>query len=248
MATVLVVEDDDVTRLLLESGLRAAGHWVRAAASAEEAHVELRTSGTPEVLVTDLFMPGGSGLGLVRTLRDDPLLAEVPVVVLSGRALPGDVERAQALGAVFLTKPLSMPELTAAVDAAAAAGPAALATALRARVAEVGAEGAGEDEDDQRALLHRLLTLFVEQAPVTAGAVERAVTSGDAVALEAAAHRLRGSAAVLGADRLARLCADLEDRARDGELPGAVAVRTALRSEVAAVCRVFTGLVAELGA
>jgi len=118
MATVLVVEDEDVTRLLLESGLRSAGHWVRAAASVAEAHAELAHSGVPEVVVTDMFMPGGSGLSLVSALRADPLLADVPVIFLSGRALPGDVERGEALGATYLTKPLSLPELTAAIDAA----------------------------------------------------------------------------------------------------------------------------------
>ena len=243
MATVLVVEDEDVTRLLLESGLRGAGHWVRAAASVEEAHAELAHSGVPEVLVSDMFMPGGSGLSLVSALRADPLLADVPVIFLSGRALPGDVERGEALGATYLTKPLSLPELTAAIDAVVQATPAALEGAVRGRVEELG----GAADDEERALFARLLTLFVEQAPVNADAVERAVETRNATALEETAHRLGGAAATLGADRLARLCAELEDRGRRRDLPAVVPVRTALRREVAVATRVFSELAEELG-
>jgi CheY-like chemotaxis protein/HPt (histidine-containing phosphotransfer) domain-containing protein len=243
VATVLVVEDEDVTRLLLETSLRGAGHWVRAAASVAEAQAELAHSGVPEVLVTDMFMPGGSGLSLVNALRADPLLAEVPVIFLSGRALPGDVEAGESLGATYLTKPLSMPQLTAAIEAALLAGPTALDGAVRNRVEELG----GAEDDEERGLFTRLLTLFVEQAPVSAEAVERAVAAGNAADLETSAHRLKGAAATLGADRLARLCGELEDRARAGEVPAAVPVRTALRREVATACRVFRELAEELG-
>lgn len=218
MATVLVVEDEEVTRLLLESSLRGAGHWVRAAASVEEAHAELAHSGVPEVLVTDMFMPGGSGLSLVSALRADPLLADVPVIFLSGRALPGDVEAGQALGATYLTKPLSLPALTAAIDAAVQATPAALEGSARARVAELG----GAEDDEERALFARLLTLFVEQAPAYAHAVERAAETRNA--------------------------SELESRGRERDLPAIVPVRTALRREVAVATRVFAGLAEELGA
>jgi HPt (histidine-containing phosphotransfer) domain-containing protein len=122
------------------------------------------------------------------------------------------------------------------------ATPAALEGAERGRVEELG----GAEDDEERALFARLLTLFVEQAPANADAVERAVESRNATALEETAHRLGGAAATLGADRLARLCAELEARGRLRDLPAVVPVRTALRREVAVATRVFRELTEEL--
>ena len=242
MARVMVVEDDDVTRLMLESGLRAAGHWVQTAASMAEAEALVEWAGHPDVLVTDMFMPGGSGLNLVAALRENPAGATVPVIFLSGRALPGDVEAGRALGATYLTKPLSMPSLTAAIDEAVAAGAVAVETTARARLDDLG----GAESPDERELFVQLLTLFLQQAPDQVDALEEALAAGNAGAVERGAHRLAGGAAHLGADGLARLCAGLETCARSGQLPDAGPVRVALRRELTTTRRVFTGLVREL--
>lgn len=142
-----------------------------------------------------------------------------------------------------MTKPLSLPALTAAIDAVVQATPTALEGAVRGRVEELG----GAEDDEERALFARLLALFVEHAPVNADAVETAVESRNAKAIEETAHRRGGAAATLGADRLARLCAELELRGRERDLPPLVPVRTALRREVAVAVRVFTQLADELG-
>lgn len=118
MAKVLVVEDEDVTRLMLESRLHIAGHRVRAAASMDEAQDVMAELFAPDVVVTDMFMPGGSGLSLAAALRSDPLRADLPVIFLSARALPGDVAAGTALKATYLAKPVSTADLTEAIDAA----------------------------------------------------------------------------------------------------------------------------------
>ena len=243
VARVLVVEDDDGTRLLLESRLRQAGHRVRVAASAPEAHAVMERAGTPEVLVTDMFMPGGSGLALVAALRADPVCADLPVVLLSGRALPADVEAGRTLRATYLTKPVSVPDLTAAVDAALGAAPAALEESVRRRLADLG----DLDDPAERDLFAQVLTSFVDGVPVAVAAVERAAATEDATALEAAAHRLRGSASNVGAEPLARLCGGLEEGAAAGVLPEREA-RAALHREVALTCRVIGTLARELAA
>ena len=241
MARVLVVEDEDTTRLLLESRLRRAGHRVRGAASVAEARAVMERAGTPEVLVTDMFMPGGSGLGLVAVLRADLVCADLPVILLSGRALPADVEAGRTLRATYLTKPVSVTELTAAVDAALEAAPAALEEAVRERLADLG----DLDDPAERELFALLLTSFVDGAAAAVAAVERAAADEDAGALEAAVHRLKGSASNLGADPLARLCAGVEDDAAAGVLPERD-VRAALHREVGLACRVFSALARDL--
>ena len=241
MARVLVVEDEDVTRMLLEKRLSGAGHWMRTAASADEARAALRR-GRPEVLVSDMFMPGGSGLTLVSSLREEPESADLPVVFLSGRALPGDVAAGEALGAAYLTKPASLEALEQAIDAAIAASPPALMTAVRERLTRLGVD----EGDEERALVGRLLDLFLDDAAGRLSALEAALDNGDDIALEAGLVGLGSAAAHLGAAPLARLCADLEDRARSGSVPPAAAVRAALRRELTVTCRVLSALAADL--
>ncbi|MDP9390381.1 MAG: response regulator [Actinomycetota bacterium] len=238
MAEVLVVEDDETTRLLLESRLEHAGHRVHTAASVAEAHDVLRRGGAPDVVVSDMFMPGGSGLNLVASLREDPACADLPVIFLSGRALPGDVEAGRAMGGAYLTKPFTMPALTAAIEAALSAGDSALEGAVRARLDDLGDLGSLAD----RELFADLLTRFVHRAPVLTAEVERAVAARDAGLLEVRAHQLAGSAAELGAVPLARWCTELQTRGREGAMPVPVTVTAALRRELAATCRVFTAL------
>ena len=238
MAEVLVVEDDETTRLLLESRLAHAGHRVHTAASVAEAQEVLRRGGAPDVVVSDMFMPGGSGLNLVGSLRADPACAELPVIFLSGRALPGDVEAGRAMGGAYLTKPFTMPELSAAIEAALSAGDSALERAVRARLHELGDLRSAAD----RRRFADLLIRFAERAPVMTAEVERAVTARDAGLLQVRAHRLAGSAADLGAAQLARWCTELETRGREGALPVPLTVMAALRRELAAACRVFSAL------
>ena len=242
MAKVLVVEDEDITRLMLESRLHIAGHRVRGAASMDEAKAVLEHVFTPDVVVTDMFMPGGSGLSLATALRDDPLWADLPLIFLSGRALPGDVAAGAALSAAYLAKPVSMTALTAAIDAALESTAAARDEAVRGHVSDLWHMA----DDAERNLYATLLATFVDQAPEALATVTEALRSGDAPAVEAAAHRLRGAASTLGAGPLAQLCGSLEDAARAGTLPTPGPVVGALSRELDVTCRVFTELSAEL--
>ena len=238
MAEVLVVEDDEITRVLLESRLNDAGHRVRTAGSVAEANAVLQRGGAPEVVVSDMFMPGGSGLHLVASLREDPACADLPVVFLSGRALPGDVDSVRAMGGTYLAKPFTTAELTAAVEAALTAGDSALERAVRSQLEELGDLGRPAD----RELFAELLVRFVDRAPTQVAEVERAVAARDADLLEASAHRFGGSAGNLGAGPLARWCAELETRGRERAVPVPATVMAAFRREVAATCRVFTAI------
>ncbi|WP_432492677.1 response regulator [Kineococcus gypseus] len=118
MAKVLVVEDDADIRTLLDLRLRAAGHRVLGAGSAAEARAVLDERGAPDVLVSDVTLPGTTGLEMVRELRADERFAGLPVVFLSGRVQPADIEAGRALGAVYLTKPVVLSALCSAIEQA----------------------------------------------------------------------------------------------------------------------------------
>ena len=242
MVKVLVVEDEDTTRLMLERRLSWAGYRVRAAASADEATAVLDGVFEPDVVVTDMFMPGGSGLGLANALRAHPTCADLPVIFLSGRALPGDVLAGRSLGATYLSKPCTLAELARAIDEAAGSTTDELEDVVRRRLGDV----AGVEEEAERALTARLLRTFVATAPAGIAAVERATAADDAEALAAAAHRLAGGAATLGADALATACRSLEERGREGDVTEVTDLIRKMAEQLTRACQVFTELAEEL--
>ena len=83
---VLVVDDDPDSRRVAAKFLAEANVQVREAPDGESALVEMR-SHPPDVLVLDLMMPVLDGFGVLATLRADPLLAGIPVVVLTAKSL-----------------------------------------------------------------------------------------------------------------------------------------------------------------
>jgi CheY-like chemotaxis protein len=241
VAEVLVVEDEDLTRRLLEARLESAGHLVRSAASVAEAQDLLARFGCPDVLISDMFMPGGSGLLLVTQVRADPESAGLPVIFLSGRALPGDVDATRALGASYLTKPFSLDALSGAIGAALQPVDAAVELTVRARLAAFGRL----DEHEQE-LIAELLAAFVQRAPAVQSAVEWATAARDPEALQSSARRLKAAALNLGAEALAGVCTDLQARADRADFPIPVTVTSRFRRVLGASCRVFAELAAEL--
>jgi two-component system response regulator MprA len=81
----LVVDDEPMIRAVFSEALRRSGILVFEAASGSSA-LALAQATTPDVVVTDIQMPGGDGIELCRTLRGDPALNRVRIVVVSGMA------------------------------------------------------------------------------------------------------------------------------------------------------------------
>ena len=82
MARILLVDDSASARALLGARLRDKGHAVDEVGSAAEA-AEMALNKPPDAVLTDLWMPGISGLQLCRLLRAEPATAHVPVVLLT---------------------------------------------------------------------------------------------------------------------------------------------------------------------
>jgi len=106
--SILVVDDEPAMRLLLSSVLKEEGHDVTAAASGEEAR-QLIAKRHFHLVLTDLKMPGISGLELLKQVkRDDPGTA---VIILTAFGTVEGAVEAMRMGAVhYLLKPLSNPE------------------------------------------------------------------------------------------------------------------------------------------
>jgi two-component system phosphate regulon response regulator PhoB len=116
-ATVLVVEDEPQIQELVAINLEHLGHKVLRAASAEEAEAAIRAA-LPDVVVLDWMLPGESGLSFARRLRADERTRELPILMLTARAMEQDKISGLEAGADdYLTKPFSPKELAARIKA-----------------------------------------------------------------------------------------------------------------------------------
>jgi DNA-binding NtrC family response regulator len=113
---LLLIEDDDAVRRPLARGLAAAGYGVLEAATFAEAEA-LAQSGEPDVVVSDIFLPDGSGLELLPKLL--ALRPGLPVVMMTGAQDVATAVQAMRRGAEdYLTKPFELEELKLALDRA----------------------------------------------------------------------------------------------------------------------------------
>jgi CheY-like chemotaxis protein len=117
---VLVVDDDSDTLELLRMALTQRDAKVTAVGSTDEALEALR-SVSPDVLVSDIAMPGSDGYDLIKAMRaSDTSLRFVPAVAITAYAKEEDRERALASGFQhYVPKPVELSELIAAVAEAA---------------------------------------------------------------------------------------------------------------------------------
>ena len=113
--TVLLVEDEDVVRSLARMALESAGYVVTEAADGTEAIARLDAGFAPDVVVTDLTMPGADGREVA--VRAKALVDGVGVVIVSGYAPDAD-RLSDETGAVVLHKPYSPADLIRAADEA----------------------------------------------------------------------------------------------------------------------------------
>jgi len=115
MSDILVIEDDPVIGAILNRFLSHAGHEVQIVQRLGAAR-EVLDSRDVDLILLDLNLPDGSGLELLRAIRED-MHSTTPVMVLSGMRQEDHIVRGLRLGADdYVTKPFSPLELVARVD------------------------------------------------------------------------------------------------------------------------------------
>ncbi|MBW4460933.1 MAG: response regulator [Nodosilinea sp. WJT8-NPBG4] len=113
--TILVVEDTPSEMELMVHYLRDSGCTVICAVTAQEA-LEKAAQHSPDVIVSDVVMPGMSGFELCRSLKKQPATAHVPIVLCTSKNQ--DIDRLWGMrqGAdIYLTKPYTREQLVQAV-------------------------------------------------------------------------------------------------------------------------------------
>jgi CheY-like chemotaxis protein len=115
--TILVIDDNPVNLRLAAEVLRSEGHRVLRAEDAEEA-LALLDLQLPDLVLTDIALPGIDGLELTRRIRADPRLRHLPVVALTASAMKGDEKRVLAAGCdAYISKPLDTRQLNLRISA-----------------------------------------------------------------------------------------------------------------------------------
>jgi len=120
---ILLAEDDRFLRKAAEAQLRQHGFTVVAAVDGEEA-LRLARAERPDLVLLDLIMPKMQGFEVLKTLKQDPATADIPVIVLSNLGQDRDVQQAMELGAVayYIKAHVSLHDLVKKIEAALAGG------------------------------------------------------------------------------------------------------------------------------
>ena len=122
MKTVLVVDDDPAIRELITWKLGQAGYATLVAADGEAALAAAAAGDSdgnpPDLILVDWMMPKMSGIEVCRALRENPLTARIPVILLTANSQESDVEVGFAAGVDdYIAKPFSPREMLGRIQA-----------------------------------------------------------------------------------------------------------------------------------
>jgi two-component system alkaline phosphatase synthesis response regulator PhoP len=115
--SLLVVEDEESILELLDYNLSKEGYEVSEVTSGEEA-IEAARTGSPDLILLDLMLPGLDGFDVCRILKSDPKTKHIPIVMLTAKGEESDIVAGLELGADdYITKPFSPKVLVARIRA-----------------------------------------------------------------------------------------------------------------------------------
>jgi two-component system sensor histidine kinase/response regulator len=211
---LLLVDDNDINREVVEEMLRRLGHDILLAVDGEQALAILESASFDAVFM-DVQLPGIDGLEVTRRFRASA--HATPVIGLTAHTSRTDRDRCLAAGMnLVLTKPVIAQQLDEALEAV------------------LQHDAVAEITGGNPALLARVRDAFARQTPELLGAMREALARGDAEALARHAHKLKGSLSYFGG-RAPTLARDLEMAAKGGELTKAAGLLPDLEIEIAAV-------------
>jgi len=243
---ILVVEDNEVNRFVISEMLEELGCDVVLAENGKLG-IEALEAAEFELVLMDCQMPVLDGYAATSAIRaKGGRFATLPIVAVTAHALPQEEQRARDAGVDdYITKPIAARTLRSIVRrycrAKVLLASQALSTAppsARSKSASSPAIAPAEPSNGEN-LSKGVLKVFLKHVPRQVESIANAVTAGDAEALKAAAHKLKGGCLVAGVTKMAEICAQLEDGA-----PEQAALAATLQREFAQVKADFENRVA----
>jgi len=198
---ILLVEDHPINQRLAIRLLEKRGHVVTATSIGYQALEQLERS-TFDLVLMDVQMPEMDGLEATRRIRDRELQhgGHLPIIAMTAHAMRGDRERCQAAGMDdYLSKPLAVDELYAAVDRAVGGDTRPATTpSLDPSDAVVDRQAAIERVAGDVALLREIFELFLADWPRLRFELGSAIRQADTRLVERAAHAAKSPIGTLG--------------------------------------------------
>jgi two-component system, cell cycle response regulator DivK len=116
LAKILIVEDNALNIKLFCDLLAAHGHEPEAVTDSRNA-IDAAREFTPDLVITDIQLPHVSGLDLIRMMRGDEKLAQIPIMAVTAYSTSEDEERIRGAGAqAYVSKPISVVRFAETVD------------------------------------------------------------------------------------------------------------------------------------
>ena len=116
MATILLVEDNEMNRDMLTRRLERKGHRVIPAPDGGQGH-DLAHTESPDLILMDISLPVMNGWEVTRRLKADPATRHIPIIVLTAHALATDRAKAFEAGCdEYDTKPVDFARLQGKID------------------------------------------------------------------------------------------------------------------------------------
>lgn len=114
--TVIIVEDEPDAAEMFAEMMRVTGYKVIKVYSSTPA-IGVISAEKPDIVILDIMMPDISGLEVLRYIRRDPATAKLPVILVTAKSMPSDIQIGMDAGAShYLTKPVSFLDLKEAVE------------------------------------------------------------------------------------------------------------------------------------
>jgi DNA-binding response OmpR family regulator len=113
---IVIIEDEPDTAEMYAEMMRISGYEVVKYFSGGPAIAEIAEQ-KPDAIVLDIMMPDISGYDVLRYLKGESTLSNVPVIIVSAKTLPSDINQGMEAGAtIYLTKPVTFNDLKTAID------------------------------------------------------------------------------------------------------------------------------------
>ena len=213
---ILLVEDNEVNREVVEEMLHRLGHKVTLASDGEAALAQLE-AGTFDAVFMDVQLPGIDGLEVTRRFRDSG--GATPIIGLTAHTSRESRDRCLVAGMkTVLTKPVGSAQLAAALRSTSEIDDALLDVA-----------------GGSPAILNGIREAFARQTPALLDAIRDGFARGDAAHVARHVHTLKGSLSHFSWSRGAEIARGIESAANAGDLAGAAALLPDLQAAVDAL-------------